>query len=250
MRELRWLTPAGIYAHYLNGAATKDGQSPASLIGELQKRLAFERGCFESSGAKTEDLSLYESYTKPLRDMIKEAERVVYRNMITGAETGEWIALGKLHPDAKAEIIPRRYWPFLALDIENRVATGSDKTYRAVFGLIARQIPKGHPFLEAIRVAQVIPDIGSAPAVELLPASSPHPVAAKTGAPGRPSSMHYIRAEFERRAKAGTLEKSLQMEAELLVAWLRSTHPGTPALTAKTVCNTIRAAYRAAKKPD
>lgn len=249
MRELRWLTPEGIYDYYLNGAATKD-QSPASIIGELQRRLSFERECFESSGAKTEDISLYESYTNPLLDMIKQAERVVYRSMITGAETGEWIALGKLHPDAKAEIIPRRYWPFLSLDIENRVATGSDKTYRAVFGLIARQIPKGHPFLEKIRIAQIISNSGSAPAVEPLPAPSPHPVAAKTGAPGRPSSMHYIRGELERRATAGSLEQSLTMEADLLVAWLKTTHPGAPAPTAKTVRNNISATYRAAKKPD
>jgi hypothetical protein len=202
------------------------------------------------AAAPTEDLSLYESYTQPLRDMIKQAGRVVYRNMITGAETGEWIALGKLHPDAKAEIIPRRYWAFLALDIENRVATGSDRTYRAVCGLIARQIPKGHPILENIRIAQIIPNSGAAAAGEPLPTPSPPRPAARTGAPGRPSSMHYIRDEFERRAKAGILGQSLVAEADFLVAWLKTAHPDTPGPTSKTICNNLRKAYRAAKKPD
>lgn len=233
MRDLRWLMPRDVYSYYLSHTLTEDGISFASILDNLHDRL---------------DIEIFNWRT--LEDAIRRAEHVVFENMITKAEDGEWIAFGRRHPETDEEVIPQRYWPFLTLDIENRFAWNRRIGFRGIRGLIARQIPKGHPIVEKIRIAQIIPNRGSAPAIKPVPAPSPHPVAAKTGAPGRPSSMHYIRAEFERRAKAGTLEKSLRMEAELLVAWIKSSHPSEPPPTAKTVRNNLSADYRAAKKPD
>lgn len=80
--------------------------------------------------------------------------------------------------------------------------------------------------------------------------TTPEPVAVpplpETGAPGRPSHMHLIIAEFERRAQAGELENSLAREAATLAAWFKANHPGKQPLTPKAVENRIRRDYREA----
>jgi hypothetical protein len=62
---------------------------------------------------------------------------------------------------------------------------------------------------------------------------------ASTGAPGRPSSMHLVLQEFERRRKSGVTEVSRQKEAYALEAWLKGNHPNAPTLTAKTIRNKL-----------
>ena len=68
----------------------------------------------------------------------------------------------------------------------------------------------------------------------------------RTGAPGRPTSMHLIKKEFERRAAAGSLDDQLAAVAQSLVNWLKETHPAEPQLTPKTVENNLRVAFRRA----
>ncbi len=67
-----------------------------------------------------------------------------------------------------------------------------------------------------------------------------------TGAPGRPSAMHKVAQELQRRAEAGRLEPSLNRQAQVLAEWLTATHPDLPPATAKTIANRLREAYRAA----
>jgi len=77
------------------------------------------------------------------------------------------------------------------------------------------------------------------------PATPPAPAEIlSTGAPGRPSSMHLIRAEHRRRLDAGEAHESLAAEARYLAAWLAQQHPTAPRATAKTVENAIREAHR------
>lgn len=73
----------------------------------------------------------------------------------------------------------------------------------------------------------------------------------RTGAPGRPTSMHLVRAEFDRRWEHGESASTISAEAESLADWLRSTHPYVPQLKSKTIANRLRAAHRAriAKAP-
>ena len=61
----------------------------------------------------------------------------------------------------------------------------------------------------------------------------------KTGAPGRPSSMGIVLAEFERRRLGKACESSREAEANALAAWLRRTHPTLPPLTAKSIRNKL-----------
>jgi hypothetical protein len=62
----------------------------------------------------------------------------------------------------------------------------------------------------------------------------------RTGAPGRPSSMHLVEAEFDRRVSAGESWKSKLAVADDLAAWLRREHPRMPKLTSKTILNRLR----------
>jgi hypothetical protein len=73
-------------------------------------------------------------------------------------------------------------------------------------------------------------------------------VPARTGAPGRPTSIHLVEAEFEARCARNEVKASLAEEAEALAVWLRDEHPNAPRLTAKTIKNNLRAAYRQHKE--
>ena len=242
MTDLDWLTPQGIFDHYLGDAETADGRLVLDLLEECREELTFETSIFDMTGRKDEDLPEFTRHAKPLQTVIKDSLTGIHDLMIAQAEHLGWVAFGRRHPDAEEEIIPARYWPFLALDTKNRVAKGDDMTFRAVRGLITRKIPAGHPVLEQIRDAQKITKAPSAPDPETVH----QPTVPETGAPGRPSSMHLIKPEFQRRADAGLLEKSLNKESQALVAWLNATHPAMPPLTPKTVANNLREDYRKA----
>jgi hypothetical protein len=66
----------------------------------------------------------------------------------------------------------------------------------------------------------------------------------RSGAPGRPTSMHLVKAEFDARCARSELAASLAQEARYLADWLRSAHPSAPPLTDKTIKNKLRVAYR------
>ncbi|WP_436642715.1 hypothetical protein [Microbaculum sp. FT89] len=66
----------------------------------------------------------------------------------------------------------------------------------------------------------------------------------RTGAPGKPSSMHLAEAEFTRRCERGEVAETVTRESEHLASWLKQVHPDAPPLTAKTIKNRIAAPYR------
>jgi len=70
------------------------------------------------------------------------------------------------------------------------------------------------------------------------------PAAYKTGAPGRPSSKQLIAMEFDARHQRGETAETITLEAAALASWLSETHPSAPRMTAKTIENQIRAAFR------
>jgi len=70
----------------------------------------------------------------------------------------------------------------------------------------------------------------------------------RTGAPGRPTSMHLVETEFRARCARNEVEASLAKEADLLAAWLSNEHPSSPRLTTKTIKNRLRDAYRQHKE--
>jgi len=70
------------------------------------------------------------------------------------------------------------------------------------------------------------------------------PSVTKTGAPGRPSSMHLVEREYLARAARGDTNASIGEEAKVLCDWLQSAHPDAPPLTAKTIANRMRHEHR------
>jgi len=65
----------------------------------------------------------------------------------------------------------------------------------------------------------------------------------RTGAPGRPTIMHLIRVELERRISAGEVLATLAAQAEALRGWAATTHPTAPTPTSRTIQNGIRELY-------
>ena len=66
----------------------------------------------------------------------------------------------------------------------------------------------------------------------------------RSGAPGRPTSMHLIEQKFKERAKQGVLKPTLEAEAKFLASWLKKNHPNAHPATAKTIANRLRSRYR------
>jgi hypothetical protein len=66
----------------------------------------------------------------------------------------------------------------------------------------------------------------------------------RSGAPGRPSSMHLVEIEFRARCERNEVSASVTKEAELLADWLQGKHPSEPRLKAKTIKNKLSSAYR------
>lgn len=66
----------------------------------------------------------------------------------------------------------------------------------------------------------------------------------RSGAPGRPSSMHLVKAEFKRRVERGEVERSVAEQARVLEFWLKQNHPTSPPLKAKAIENGIRDDHR------
>lgn len=62
---------------------------------------------------------------------------------------------------------------------------------------------------------------------------------AKSGAPGRPTSMHTILLEHKRRRDAGLCEGSQSAGAHALEEWHKNTHPQDPHPSAKTIRNKL-----------
>ena len=70
----------------------------------------------------------------------------------------------------------------------------------------------------------------------------------RSGAPGRPTSMHLVQAEFTARCARSEVAASLAEEAQYLAEWLKSAHPSAPGLKVKSIKNNLRAAYRQHKE--
>ena len=73
------------------------------------------------------------------------------------------------------------------------------------------------------------------------------PIPEKSGAPGRPTSMRLVEAEFGVRAERKSVEPSLGEQARVLAEWLRTAHPLAPRLTPKTIENRLRHTYKRAR---
>jgi hypothetical protein len=61
-----------------------------------------------------------------------------------------------------------------------------------------------------------------------------------SGAPGRPTSMHLVEAELDRRIKGGSTWPSKVAAGRELSEWLRANHKDAPQLTPKTITNHLR----------
>lgn len=68
-----------------------------------------------------------------------------------------------------------------------------------------------------------------------------------TGAQGRPTLMHFVKAELARRCEAGTIEATLAMQAEVLAKWFQDTHPNELPIKPSSIERAIRSEYWAAR---
>jgi hypothetical protein len=70
----------------------------------------------------------------------------------------------------------------------------------------------------------------------------------RTGAPGRPSAIHFVEVEWRKRRDAGEALKTLSDEAKALHRWCAENHPAIVAPKPKSIENKIRSEFQAFKK--
>ena len=154
----------------------------------------------------------------------------------TRLQSGELVATGYVKPvkhDDRRIVIDPDMWGFLEPDFRDSTASGGG--------------------MEIIHVA-VHPPGSEASAISGELAASDTAVSPdryRTGFPGRPTIKDFILAEFQRRAEAGEVERTLAAEARVLQKWAKQEYPEAPALAPRTIENQIRAEYRhyKAKEP-
>ena len=66
----------------------------------------------------------------------------------------------------------------------------------------------------------------------------------RSGAPGKPSSMHLVEWELDRREDAGERHPTIKEWSDVLSQWLAENHRGAPRATSKTISNALGHRFR------
>jgi hypothetical protein len=245
---IRWRTAKQLYEAYLKGCELRDGASAEDIILACLNEQEREQRRFETFGNSAGDHMLFRETVKAIDQRIERVRASVMNIMRDEASTGKWLAIGRRGPDLAHELIPARHWPFLTIDIENNAALGKDFEFRELRCATTANIASDHPLLVSFRSTNQRPAQGKSSA----PPGSPPPETlnlGRNGAPGRPSHMHLVEAEFKRRQNAGRLEPSLTKEAAVLAAWFKTAYPDVRPYTPKAIYNKLGSSYRASKLP-
>ena len=242
---ISWRTAKQLYAIYLERCKQDDEASAADVISYCLRERALEQKRLESFGVTKMDYVIFRNAVRNLDSRIEHLRRTVHKTMHNEASTGHWLAIGRRRPDLAHELIPARYWPFLTIDIENASAVGKEIEFRDLHCAITEGIPSAHPLLSSFRAANELRPADEGAGAIKSDIQEAH--LGRNGAPGRPSYMHLVEEEFERRRVTGRLEPSLTKEAAALAAWFRTAHPKVSPLKAKSISNRLRDQYRAEK---
>jgi hypothetical protein len=130
----------------------------------------------------------------------------------------------------RREPVPSLQWN----DIHIELSTKEQFTRgRHGFGVVARLTSFGDGWYDlAIEESEI---------EKLKPASINSAVLTyHSGAAGKPSSMHIVEAERDRRIAEGQVWKSKVACAEEMARWLKSAHPQAARATAKAIENSLR----------
>jgi hypothetical protein len=256
---VRWRTLAEIQDSYFERPSYCDGKSAAELIRRAQSTQRLLRSLLQF--AKAGRQLAFVDALKRHDDDIEDIKRNIHRQISKDGALAVWIAYGRESPKSHHELIPPDYWPFLTLDMENNAATGEELSFRDLRCALTNEIPDSDPIHKALRLAGkpaprldqhdgASADLRSDCALSIVPDRIQE--IERTGAPGRPSSMHFVVFEFRRRLEQNeVIWNSIRAEAQHLAAWfkdfMRSYPRPLPSLGAGTIENEIRTEYNKAK---
>lgn len=152
-----WKSPSEIFLAILQEAEKIiGGESVVDLIARCKEMLKLEDLAWSTSDQSPEDRPVYEARLAAWRSKIDEAQVGVHRLMMAQAVGGNWFAVGYRSIEAGEEVIPRRYWPFLTLDLEHATAKGEAGEFRAVRCAFQKDVPADHPIRARVRVANSV----------------------------------------------------------------------------------------------
>jgi hypothetical protein len=194
-----------------------------------------------SASKNLEDFGSWDASVQRVLPLISTGEiQIVGRpstggpNMAIASETFAGVLVSQALKDDLSIIVGHDPWisctPYI--DQQHWNSDFNDKLYLSHFG------PASWTHLQ-MRKADLLREIKFEGRPEALEQE-----AYRSGAPGRPSSKHLVKMEFEARHQRGETAKSVKSEAVALANWLGVTHPSAPQMTRKTIENQIRAAFR------
>jgi hypothetical protein len=231
----------------LNGMA-KRGNMPGQPVTIVEMYLAIkeriQRLNAELLDAKNrDDVAAVQAKLALMQGEQSKIETGAQKVGVEGLLQGIYTCVGQL--DGRRVVVPMRDWSGV-IDWKEETLRSGDRTYRHLRTIVASKLtPEQEAMVRRQRTGE--PEPPTAANDSTKPVSSPSPEEPpRSGAPGRPTSMHLVDAEFERRVKAGIVAPSLNKEAETLAAWLKKNHPTMPAAKASSIRNYLREIYRKA----
>ena len=226
---LGWRTLKDIWRHYLSRTPSEEGTCAAEIIERAEKQALLQRAV-TAVAANQGRLAPQErsEMLASVQEATEQAQRmraIVAHTMIRDAAEGVWFAIGRADGIGKHQLIHPCHWNFLLMNIEKGVV-GRDPSLRFedLRCAFTRDVPDDHPIRANLQAS--LEDYPPAAPSHTVLREIASPPSAPTSAsnrgrhdgPGRPSTFHLIKHEFEQRINNNALEPSLTKQAEVLSA--------------------------------
>jgi hypothetical protein len=249
--QIRWHTLAEMYQHYLQRTRSEDFLTAAEILDRLDNQVLLKRVLIDDHPERdAEYRNRVLDDTRALHEQARRMEKITLHVMTQAAVEGHWYAIGRSKDSDDEQFIQPSMWNSLQINVEQGVAF-REPSLR--FDNVRCALTRELPVSMAIEIYQASRDqeLPNTPPGRFV--KSPSIVAealtqkSRTGAPGRPSSMHLIEQQFEQRVTAGQVMPSLSAQANDLHDWFRTQHPERPSPTPATIANRLRLQYKKAK---
>ena len=255
---LPWRTLAEMYQHYLERTRSEDFSTAAEVVRTAEQKSAIAKVAMPvqlKSGSLTQERAA--EIEAEIIDMQAQAERmkrIALHRLTQEAVEGRWFAVGKTASHASYELIHPKHWNFLLVNCSSGTAWREPSLrYTDLRCAFKSDLSSGHAIEMALESSPA--EYTSPPPVATLdPTHSPPTVPAaprqfaQTGAPGRPTLMHLVQAEFRQRVADRCVNLgSIKAEASELRDWFAAKYPLERRISAGTIENKIRNEYRNAK---
>lgn len=211
---------------YLQGAE-KYGNMPGQPVTlktfyEGLKQRIVRTNCEITEAKNRDDVAAAETRLKLFKGELEKMESGLRKGIIEGLLQTVYACVG--HLNGRRVIIPAKAWSG-QVDWENESLSFEGCAYTRLRTIVGKKLT---PEQRALVKKYLVGELDDSP----------------QEGPGRPNKMFYVRGEFDRRKKAGTVLHPLKAEAEWLASWFKREHSDKLPLQYRTILNKLREEYK------